>query len=158
VVRPSIKAVFSVARGPFPVTAVAFGSALHIIVAVGFIHLDLLLEGSPLWLGLALAVILVLPRLLPPATAVDVSVLTPVTEADANSVGYATASARTFRVELSYLDLLLLLPPIPTAGGPCGTPESESFTDNIPFIDKVLLPYGPCAGSRTLTFLVSKCK
>ena len=102
--------------------------------------------------------ILVLPRLLPPATAVDVSPLTPVTEADANSVGYATASARTFRVELSYLGLLLLLPPIPTAGGPCGTLESESFTDNIPCIDKVLLPYGPCAGSRTLTFLVSKYK
>ena len=46
--------------------------------------------------------ILVLPRLLSPVTAVDVSVLTPVTEADANSVGHATASARTFRVELSY--------------------------------------------------------
>jgi hypothetical protein len=44
--------------------------------------LDLLLEGSPLWLGRALAVILVLPRLLPPTTAVDVSVLTPVTEAE----------------------------------------------------------------------------
>jgi hypothetical protein len=83
-------------------------------------------------------VILVLPRLLSPATAVDVSVLTPVTEADANSVGHATASARTFSVELSYLGLLLLLPPIPTADGPYRTPESESFTDNIPCIDKVL--------------------
>ena len=81
-VRPSIKAVFSVARGPFPVTAVAFGNALHVIVAVGFIHLDLHLEGSPLWLGHAIAVILVLPRLLPPTIAVDVSVLTPVTEAE----------------------------------------------------------------------------
>jgi hypothetical protein len=73
-----------------------------------------------------------------------------------NSVGHATASARTFSVELSYLGLLLLLPPIPTAGGPYGTPESESFTDNIPCIDKVLYLMAR-AGLRTLAFLVSKC-